>query len=53
MPASTQSAPNLAALASLAGKKGLVVGIANEHSIAYGCARDAPVRRDAGIDLPE
>lgn len=24
---------------SLAGKKGLVVGIANEHSIAYGCAR--------------
>lgn len=39
MPASTQSAPNLAALASLAGKKGLVVGIANEHSIAYGCAR--------------
>jgi enoyl-[acyl-carrier protein] reductase I len=24
---------------SLAGKKGLVLGIANEHSIAYGCAR--------------
>jgi len=24
---------------SLAGKKGLVIGIANEHSIAYGCAR--------------
>ncbi|MGZ9067192.1 MAG: anaerobic C4-dicarboxylate transporter family protein [Burkholderiales bacterium] len=23
----------------LAGRKGLVVGIANEHSIAYGCAR--------------
>lgn len=23
----------------LAGKKGLVVGIANEHSIAYGCAQ--------------
>ncbi len=23
----------------LAGKKGLVIGIANEHSIAYGCAR--------------
>jgi enoyl-[acyl-carrier protein] reductase I len=26
-------------LASLVGKKGLVVGVANEHSIAYGCAR--------------
>ena len=24
----------------LKGKKGLVVGIANEHSIAYGCARE-------------
>ncbi|WP_242522977.1 SDR family oxidoreductase [Thiocystis minor] len=24
---------------SLEGKKGLVIGIANEHSIAYGCAR--------------
>jgi hypothetical protein len=24
---------------SLSGKKGLVVGIANEHSIAYGCAK--------------
>ena len=23
----------------LAGRKGLVVGIANQHSIAYGCAR--------------
>jgi len=27
------------ALPSLAGKKGLIVGIANEQSIAYGCAR--------------
>jgi enoyl-[acyl-carrier protein] reductase I len=26
-------------LRRLEGKKGLVVGIANEHSIAYGCAR--------------
>ena len=26
-------------LLDLAGKKGLVVGIANEHSIAYGCAK--------------
>ena len=26
---------------SLAGKKGLVVGLANEQSIAFGCARDA------------
>lgn len=33
---------------SLAGKKGLVVGIANEHSIAYGCAK---AFRDAGADL--
>ena len=23
----------------LTGKKGLIVGIANEHSLAYGCAR--------------
>jgi enoyl-[acyl-carrier protein] reductase I len=33
---------------SLNGKKGLIVGIANEHSIAYGCAR---VLRDAGAAL--
>jgi len=33
---------------SLKGKKGLVVGIANEKSIAYGCAR---AFRDAGADL--
>ena len=26
-------------LRRLEGKKGLVIGIANEHSIAYGCAR--------------
>lgn len=26
---------------SLAGKKGLIVGLANEHSIAWGCAREA------------
>ena len=26
---------------SLAGKKGLILGLANEHSIAYGCALDA------------
>lgn len=32
----------------LAGRKGLVVGIANEHSIAYGCAR---VFRACGADL--
>ena len=24
---------------SLAGKKGLVLGVANEHSIAWGCAQ--------------
>ncbi|GGY07619.1 enoyl-ACP reductase FabI [Paludibacterium paludis] len=33
---------------SIAGKKGLVVGIANENSIAYGCAR---VLRQMGAEL--
>lgn len=32
----------------LAGKKGLIVGIANEHSIAYGCAR---ILHEAGAEL--
>jgi len=32
----------------LAGRKGLVVGIANEHSIAYGCAR---MFRACGADI--
>lgn len=32
----------------LAGRKGLVVGIANEHSIAYGCAR---IFRRCGAEL--
>jgi enoyl-[acyl-carrier protein] reductase I len=32
----------------LAGRKGLVVGIANEHSIAYGCAR---ILHDCGAEL--
>ncbi len=32
----------------LRGKKGLIVGIANEHSIAYGCAK---VLRGAGAEL--
>ncbi len=32
----------------LAGKKGLVIGMANEHSIAYGCAR---AMRRLGADL--
>jgi enoyl-[acyl-carrier protein] reductase I len=35
-------------MASLAGKKGLIVGIANEHSLAYGCAQHF---RAAGADL--
>lgn len=35
-------------LFSLAGRKGLVVGIANEHSIAWGCAR---AFRAAGAEL--
>lgn len=33
---------------SLQGKKGLVVGIANDQSIAWGCAR---ALRDAGVEL--
>ena len=32
----------------LAGKRGLIVGIANQHSIAYGCAR---VLREQGAEL--
>ncbi len=35
-------------MSRLDGKKGLIVGIANEHSLAYGCARHF---RDAGADL--
>lgn len=35
-------------LLSLAGKKGLILGLANEHSIAFGCAREA---RLAGAQL--
>lgn len=44
------SAPDggTAPVVDLRGKRGLVVGIANEHSIAYGCARAA---RDAGAEL--
>lgn len=38
----------MVALLDLHGKKGLVVGIANEHSIAYGCAH---VFRQAGAEL--
>ena len=35
-------------MAQLTGKKGLIVGIANEHSLAYGCARRF---RSAGAEL--
>ncbi len=35
-------------IATLAGKKGLIVGVANQHSIAYGCARAI---RDLGGSL--
>lgn len=35
-------------MAALSGKKGLVLGIANERSIAYGCAR---AFREAGAEL--
>jgi enoyl-[acyl-carrier protein] reductase I len=33
---------------TLSGKKGLIIGIANEHSLAYGCARHF---RAAGAEL--
>jgi enoyl-[acyl-carrier-protein] reductase (NADH) len=36
-------------LTSAKGKKGLIFGIANEHSLAYGCARHFPA---ADADLP-
>lgn len=35
-------------MGQLDGKKGLVIGVANEHSIAWGCAR---AFRDAGAEL--
>lgn len=38
----------MTALLNLAEKKGLILGIANEHSIAYGCAR---IFQQAGADL--
>jgi enoyl-[acyl-carrier protein] reductase I len=38
----------MTAILDLAGKKGLIVGIANEHSIAYGCAR---IFKNAGAEL--
>ncbi|MBB5607511.1 MULTISPECIES: enoyl-ACP reductase FabI [unclassified Janthinobacterium] len=38
----------MSSLTSLQGKKGLVIGIANEQSIAWGCAR---ALRDAGAEL--
>ena len=33
----------------LAGRRALVVGIANEHSIAYGCAKDLSENKRIGI----
>lgn len=38
----------MTAILNLAGKKGLVVGIANQHSIAYGCAN---IFHQAGAEL--
>jgi enoyl-[acyl-carrier protein] reductase I len=35
-------------MTTLIGKKGLIIGIANEHSLAYGCARHF---RAAGAEL--
>ncbi|MFZ4873456.1 enoyl-ACP reductase FabI [Janthinobacterium sp. Mn2066] len=39
---------NVSSLTSLHGKQGLVIGIANDQSIAWGCAR---ALRDAGAEL--
>ena len=44
----TSASPANLAMPSLAGKKGLIVGIANTHSIAYGCAE---VIRELGGSL--
>ena len=38
----------MTAILDLAGKKGLIIGIANEHSIAYGCGR---IFHQAGAEL--
>ncbi len=38
----------MTAILNLAGKKGLIIGIANAQSIAYGCAR---IFRETGADL--
>ncbi|NJP07436.1 MAG: SDR family oxidoreductase, partial [Chloroflexaceae bacterium] len=38
----------MSSIIHLAGKKGLIFGIANQQSIAYGCAR---AFRDAGAEL--
>jgi len=38
----------MAAILDLTGKKGLIVGIASEHSIAYGCAH---IFHQAGVQL--
>ena len=46
--ASTSTATSTSTSTSLAGKKGLIVGIANDQSIAYGCAR---AMRDQGASL--
>ena len=35
----TEATPTFLSAASLQGKKGLVIGLANEHSIAWGCTR--------------
>ena len=35
-------------MTTLSGKKGLIIGIANEHSLAHGCARHF---RAAGAEL--
>jgi enoyl-[acyl-carrier protein] reductase I len=35
-------------MSALSGRKGLIIGIANEHSLAFGCARHF---REAGADL--
>ncbi|GAA4015822.1 enoyl-ACP reductase FabI [Actimicrobium antarcticum] len=46
--ASLGISPETSPTFSLSGKKGLILGFANEHSIAYGCAREA---QRQGADL--
>ena len=43
-----QARGNMTPTISLAGKRGFIIGVANDQSIAYGCAR---AMRSLGADL--